>query len=233
MDVLKAGLAIWRRTWKRSALIGLLATLPWMLFVAVIVASLVEKRAPLDEGLDLGMLLWAMLLAPFGDQVLAPSVYRAEQAHRAGVPARAWHRPRSLGWGVVTALLVTVLLDAACGTVVLAALIVPFVYVAALAAAVERRPLPQAMVRAFRISKHFRWQVLWTQLLLWAVRWGVAIPATQFFDDDPVAQGAGFVAFTLFNLLLTGVCAAVMVAFYQRMYERHDDVTGALGRVFE
>jgi hypothetical protein len=233
VDALKAGLAIWRRTWKRSLVIGLLATLPWLLFVALIIAIIVDSGAPLADNGDLGMLVWAMWLAPFGDQVLALSVYRADQAHRAGVAPRAWYRPRSIGWNVLTALLVTLLLGAAVIIPPVVALLTPFVYVSALAAGAERRALPGAMVRGFRISKGFRWQVLWTALLLWAVRWGIGIAATQFFDDDAFAQGAGFIAMTLLNLSLTGLFAAVMVAFYLRMSERHDDVTGALGRVFE
>lgn len=243
MQVLQAGLAIWLRNWRRALLMALLPSLPMVAFIALSLFAIHVGNVR-AENAAIGVLAWMMLLAPLADQIVALPVYRAECARRAGVPPKNWARPRSVGWCVLTAVLVTVLLGAALmfgfltafAGMALLALLAAWLHVAALVAGVEQRATPQAIRRSFRLSKGFRWSVIGTLAALWGGRWLASAILTQFHGDlhhDPDGFTLGVIAAVVLNIVLSGLFASVAVAYYERMVARHDDVTGALGRVFE
>lgn len=243
MKELPAGLAIWRRNWRRALLVSLLPSLPMFAFIGLSLFALhagnVQAKNP-----EIGVVAWMMLLAPFADQIVALPVYRAECARRAGVPPRSWTRPRSIGWCALTAALVTVLLGGAlmfglltvvAGMPVLA-LLAAWLHVAALVAGVEQRATPEAIRRSFRLSKGFRWSVIGTAAALWAGRWLASVFLTMFhgdLDGNLDSFTVGVIAAVALNVVLSGLFASVSIANYERMAAHHDDVTGALGRVFE
>lgn len=236
MDGLAAGFAIWRRWWLRTSLVAILPWLPVLVFTVLLMVAIGAADSAEDrKSFALGWIGLTMPYVAFADQVLTLSVRRTVRAGRMGIPPNTLREPRSLGWMVLSALVVTVLLDlAAIPFVIPVVALTPFVYVTAVVAGVERRALPGAMRRAFRLSHGFRNHIIQASLVLWAVRWAVTLALCVGADAiGPVAQIVAIGVAVVVNLVMSGLFAATQVAFYDLMIERHDDPAGALGKIFE
>jgi hypothetical protein len=121
-----------------------------------------------------------------------------------------------------------------CGAVfILPLALLPFVYVTALVAGVERRRPWSALVRGVRIAKGVRSEILGLVNGLWILRVALSTMIVVVPDDEPGTLIVGTIAVTLVNVLLTGLFASVNVAFYQAMIRRNDNPAVELSRVFE